>query len=100
MTKEFIVSQESYINKQQEKKNSYHRIGEIISFQTERGIAKIVKLYANPSQKYYLQEEKKEENKGREYSSINNTVQPEPKADVPVIDVNDGETINIEDLDF
>ena len=118
MTKKYIVSRERYTNKANEEKSYYHRIGEIVTFPSADGDRQIIKLYATPSEKYYTQEPRDEENKSRGYTApnkntavpmssypnatapTNTTVQPEPAPSLPTINLDNEEEINIEDVPF
>lgn len=102
MNRENIVSMETYKDKKTgENKKIYHTIGEVITFQSERGESKIVKLYSNPNDKYYLMSQR--EKTGFRQTQ---TIQPEqPKAQennepLPTADFDENEEINIEDVDI
>ena len=111
MTKKYIVSREKYTDKAGVEKSSYHRVGEILTFPSDKGDRQVIKMYMSPSESFYIQEPREDENKGQAYAKAyqgntgvqpeptQNYAQPEPKQDMPTINTDD-EEINLEDVPF
>lgn len=111
MEKKYIVSREKYNDKATgQERSSYHRVGEILTFPSDKGDRQVIKMYMSPTESYYIQEPKEDENKGqgyaRKYAQPRNSTPaytpnytPAPTQTMPTVNYND-EEINIEEVPF